>query len=106
MLKIDIVILLSEMYIYEIGCHISHVISMYVLSSFDCDFRYIAYILLGGYPPFIENNQRELFRKIRRGKYEVSHIVFVYRAGQRRLARNLLEGVDHFRTVLGVLELT
>eukprot|EP00566_Odontella_aurita_P010351 CAMPEP_0113540584 /NCGR_PEP_ID=MMETSP0015_2-20120614/8561_1 /TAXON_ID=2838 /ORGANISM="Odontella" /LENGTH=428 /DNA_ID=CAMNT_0000440403 /DNA_START=55 /DNA_END=1341 /DNA_ORIENTATION=- /assembly_acc=CAM_ASM_000160 len=30
----------------------------------------ILYILLGGYPPFIENNQRELFRKIRRGDYE------------------------------------
>jgi len=30
----------------------------------------IAYILLGGYPPFIENNQRELFRKIRRGSFE------------------------------------
>eukprot|EP00565_Helicotheca_tamesis_P004997 CAMPEP_0185724094 /NCGR_PEP_ID=MMETSP1171-20130828/682_1 /TAXON_ID=374046 /ORGANISM="Helicotheca tamensis, Strain CCMP826" /LENGTH=335 /DNA_ID=CAMNT_0028391875 /DNA_START=129 /DNA_END=1136 /DNA_ORIENTATION=- len=30
----------------------------------------ILYILLGGYPPFIENNQRELFRKIKRGDYE------------------------------------
>jgi serine/threonine protein kinase len=30
----------------------------------------IIYILLGGYPPFIEQNQRELFRKIRRGQYE------------------------------------
>lgn len=30
----------------------------------------ITYILLGGYPPFIEQNQRELFRKIRRGEYE------------------------------------
>eukprot|EP00565_Helicotheca_tamesis_P003138 CAMPEP_0185724196 /NCGR_PEP_ID=MMETSP1171-20130828/743_1 /TAXON_ID=374046 /ORGANISM="Helicotheca tamensis, Strain CCMP826" /LENGTH=351 /DNA_ID=CAMNT_0028391995 /DNA_START=144 /DNA_END=1199 /DNA_ORIENTATION=+ len=30
----------------------------------------IVYILLGGYPPFIESNQRELFRKIRKGKYE------------------------------------
>jgi len=30
----------------------------------------ITYILLGGYPPFIEQNQRELFRKIRRGQYE------------------------------------
>ena len=46
---------------------------MCVLSSLDCHFRCInctAYILLGGYPPFIENNQRELFRKIRRGDYE------------------------------------
>jgi serine/threonine protein kinase len=25
---------------------------------------------LGGYPPFIENNQRELFRKIRKGDYK------------------------------------
>jgi calcium/calmodulin-dependent protein kinase I len=30
----------------------------------------IVYILLGGYPPFIEANQRELFRKIRKGAYE------------------------------------
>lgn len=30
----------------------------------------ILYILLGGYPPFIEKNQRDLFRKIRRGEYE------------------------------------
>lgn len=30
----------------------------------------IVYILLGGYPPFIEPNQRELFRKIRKGQYE------------------------------------
>lgn len=30
----------------------------------------ILYILLGGYPPFIEKNQKDLFRKIRRGQYE------------------------------------
>mmetsp|Transcript_10832 Transcript_10832/g.32067 ORF Transcript_10832/g.32067 Transcript_10832/m.32067 type:complete len:478 (-) Transcript_10832:534-1967(-) len=30
----------------------------------------IMYILLGGYPPFIDHNQRELFRKIRKGQYE------------------------------------
>lgn len=30
----------------------------------------ILYILLGGYPPFIENNQKDLFRKIRKGQYE------------------------------------
>ena len=30
----------------------------------------ITYILLGGYPPFIEKNQKELFRKIRHGQYE------------------------------------
>lgn len=30
----------------------------------------ILYILLGGYPPFIEKNQRDLFRKIRNGDYE------------------------------------
>jgi calcium/calmodulin-dependent protein kinase I len=30
----------------------------------------IIYILLGGYPPFVDNNQVELFKKIRRGKYE------------------------------------
>jgi calcium/calmodulin-dependent protein kinase I len=30
----------------------------------------IVYILLGGYPPFIEQNQRDLFKKIRKGQYE------------------------------------
>lgn len=30
----------------------------------------ILYILLGGYPPFIDNNQRKLFRKIRKCQYE------------------------------------
>ncbi len=30
----------------------------------------IVYILLGGYPPFIEPKQRDLFRKIRKGQYE------------------------------------
>mmetsp|Transcript_17943 Transcript_17943/g.26013 ORF Transcript_17943/g.26013 Transcript_17943/m.26013 type:complete len:348 (+) Transcript_17943:104-1147(+) len=30
----------------------------------------IVYIILGGYPPFIESNQRELFRKIRKGQFE------------------------------------
>ena len=30
----------------------------------------IVYILLGGYPPFMDKNQRELFRKIRKGQYE------------------------------------
>ena len=30
----------------------------------------ILYILLGGYPPFIDDNQRRLFRKIRKGDYE------------------------------------
>jgi calcium/calmodulin-dependent protein kinase (CaM kinase) II/calcium/calmodulin-dependent protein kinase I len=30
----------------------------------------IVYILLGGYPPFIEQNQRELFRKIRKAQFE------------------------------------
>lgn len=30
----------------------------------------ILYILLGGYPPFIDDNQRKLFRKIRKGQYE------------------------------------
>lgn len=30
----------------------------------------ILYILLGGYPPFLESNQKELFRKIKAGEYE------------------------------------
>merc|ERR1719438_164147 len=30
----------------------------------------ITFILLGGYPPFIEENQRELFRKIRKGIFD------------------------------------
>lgn len=34
----------------------------------------ILYVLLGGYPPFIENNMRQLFRKVRRGEYEFPRI--------------------------------
>ncbi|KAL3816468.1 hypothetical protein ACHAXA_009893 [Cyclostephanos tholiformis] len=30
----------------------------------------ILYILLGGYPPFTDDNQRRLFRKIRKGRFE------------------------------------
>jgi len=30
----------------------------------------IAYILIGGYPPFMEQNQKILFKKIKRGDYE------------------------------------
>lgn len=30
----------------------------------------ILYILLGGYPPFVQTNQRLLFRKIKKGQYE------------------------------------
>ena len=30
----------------------------------------ITYVLLGGYPPFIDQNQRKLFSKIRKGEYE------------------------------------
>jgi len=30
----------------------------------------IVYILLGGYPPFIEKNQKQLFNRIKRGDYE------------------------------------
>lgn len=30
----------------------------------------ITYILIGGYPPFMEQNQKELFKKIKRGQYE------------------------------------
>jgi calcium/calmodulin-dependent protein kinase I len=32
----------------------------------------IVYILLGGYPPFIEQDQKKLFFRIRKGEYEVS----------------------------------
>jgi serine/threonine protein kinase len=30
----------------------------------------IVYIVLGGYPPFIEQNQHDLFRKIQKGQDE------------------------------------
>ena len=33
-------------------------------------FGVILYILLGGYPPFHDDNQRSLFRKIVKGEYE------------------------------------
>ena len=35
----------------------------------------IVYILLGGYPPFIEQDQKKLFCRIRKGEYEVSWLV-------------------------------
>ena len=31
----------------------------------------IMYIIIGGYPPFYEDNQNLLFKKIKRGDYEV-----------------------------------
>ena len=37
----------------------------------------ILYILLGGYPPFIESTQRDLFRKIRKGEYEFHEGVYM-----------------------------
>lgn len=40
----------------------------------------ILYILLGGYPPFIESTQRDLFRKIRKGEYEFHEGTFVFAA--------------------------
>jgi len=51
----------------------------------------IAYILLGGYPPFIENNQRTLFRKIRKGQYEFHEEYWgQVSEGAKDLIRNLL----------------
>jgi calcium/calmodulin-dependent protein kinase I len=38
----------------------------------------ILYILLGGYPPFIESTQRDLFRKIRKGDYEFHEGMFLF----------------------------
>jgi calcium/calmodulin-dependent protein kinase I len=38
----------------------------------------ILYILLGGYPPFIESTQRDLFRKIRKGEYEFHEGMFIF----------------------------
>lgn len=35
----------------------------------------ILYTLLAGYPPFLENDQKELYRKIKNGKcYLVRHV--------------------------------
>jgi calcium/calmodulin-dependent protein kinase I len=50
----------------------------------------ITYILLGGYPPFIENEQRELFRKIRKGQYEFHE---EYWAQVSPEAKNLIKGL-------------
>lgn len=47
----------------------------------------IIYILLGGYPPFIEQNQRDLFRKIRKGQYEFHA---EYWGGVSQDAKNLI----------------
>mmetsp|Transcript_29865 Transcript_29865/g.63948 ORF Transcript_29865/g.63948 Transcript_29865/m.63948 type:complete len:344 (+) Transcript_29865:382-1413(+) len=50
----------------------------------------ILYILLGGYPPFIENTQRELFRKIKRGDYEFHE---EYWGTVSKEARNLIKSL-------------
>jgi calcium/calmodulin-dependent protein kinase I len=51
----------------------------------------IVYILLGGYPPFIEQNQRTLFRKIRKGTYEFHEEYWgQVSEGAKDLIRNLL----------------
>lgn len=50
----------------------------------------ITYILLGGYPPFIEQNQRELFKKIKRGQYEF-HVE--YWGSISSDAKNLIAGM-------------
>lgn len=50
----------------------------------------IVYILLGGYPPFIEQNQRELFRKIRKGQYEFHH---EYWGSVSKDAKNLISSL-------------
>lgn len=50
----------------------------------------IIYILLGGYPPFIEQNQRELFRKIRKGQYEFHD---EYWGGVSKDAKNLISSL-------------
>jgi len=50
----------------------------------------ILYILLGGYPPFIEKNQRNLFRKIRNGDYEFHE---EYWGGVSSDAKNLISSL-------------
>jgi len=50
----------------------------------------IAYILIGGYPPFIDENQRELFRKIKRGAYEFH---FEYWENISREAKDLISAL-------------
>merc|ERR1712176_1298516 len=50
----------------------------------------ILYILLGGYPPFIESTQRELFRKIKRGDYEFHE---EYWGTASKEARNLIKSL-------------
>jgi calcium/calmodulin-dependent protein kinase I len=50
----------------------------------------IVYILLGGYPPFIEQNQRDLFRKIRKGQYEFHE---EYWGGVSRDAKDMITGL-------------
>lgn len=50
----------------------------------------ILYILLGGYPPFIEKTQRDLFRKIKKGAYEFHE---EYWGTVSKEARNLISSL-------------
>ena len=50
----------------------------------------IIYILLGGYPPFMEQSQRKLFKKIKRAQYEFDD---EYWANISEEAKNLIAGL-------------
>jgi len=51
----------------------------------------ITYILLGGYPPFSDDDQRELFKKIKRGQYECQSRFWTQVSKQgKQLIRSLL----------------
>lgn len=53
-------------------------------------FGVILYILLGGYPPFHDENQRALFKKIIKGDYEFHHD---YWSGVSDEAKQLIQGL-------------
>jgi serine/threonine protein kinase len=41
----------------------------------------ICYVLLAGYPPFYDEDQKKLFKKIKEGKYhfhQVDYVVFIW----------------------------
>ena len=50
----------------------------------------ITYILLGGYPPFHDDNQKALFRKIKKGEFEFHE---EYWGGVSDEAKNLITGL-------------
>ena len=63
---------------------------VFLVAFYDCEFLRTEHNLCPTDPPFIEQNQRELFRKIRKGQYEFHE---EYWGSVSKDAKNLIAGL-------------